>query len=134
MRLVSLAAIEGTERDVATEDWRSRRLILAGDNSGYSLHDTLIYAGAELRLHYTNHIEAVYCIEGTGEVIVEDTGERHPLEPGTLYVLDQHDEHILRAKDQLRTVCVFTPAVTGREVHDEEGRFPPPEAVSEAVS
>lgn len=130
MKLVSLASIEGSERDVATDSWRSRRLLLADDDRGYSLHDTLVYAGSELRLHYTNHVEAVYCIEGTGAVINEDSGEHHPLEPGTLYVLDNHDPHVLRAREQLRTVCVFTPAVTGREVHDEEGRFPPPEAMA----
>jgi L-ectoine synthase len=43
---------------------------------------------------------------------------------GTIYVLDGHEQHVLRAKTDLRLVCVFTPPLTGREVHDEEGVYP----------
>ena len=43
---------------------------------------------------------------------------------GTLYILDRHDRHILRAETDLRMVCVFTPPLTGNEVHDENGVYP----------
>ena len=41
-----------------------------------------------------------------------------------MYALNEHDQHWLRAKTDLRVVCVFTPPLTGREVHDENGVYP----------
>lgn len=116
--------IVGTEREVGAEGWTSRRLLLKDDRMGFSLHDTLIHAGAELHMHYRNHLEAVYCVEGRGSVTVMATGEEHPIEPGTVYALDRHDEHVLRAHETMRMVCVFNPPLTGRETHDETGAYP----------
>jgi len=120
----TLDEVIGTERDVETATWRSRRLLLAREKVGFSLHDTVLYAGTSTSMWYANHIEAVYCIEGTGELVNDETGERHPLAPGTLYVLDGHEHHTVHAHTDLRTVCVFNPPVTGREVHDENGAYP----------
>jgi len=41
-----------------------------------------------------------------------------------MYLLDQHDEHILTADSELRAICVFTPAVVGPERHDASGAYP----------
>jgi L-ectoine synthase len=120
----SLKEISGTERDVETPTWRSRRFVLASEKVGFSMHETVLYAGTETRMWYANHIEAVYVIEGEGELVDEDTGEKHRLEPGTLYLLDGHEHHIVRPETDLRTVCVFNPPCTGREVHDENGVYP----------
>jgi L-ectoine synthase len=38
--------------------------------------------------------------------------------------LDGHERHELHAETDLRMVCVFTPALTGQEVHDEDGAYP----------
>jgi L-ectoine synthase len=46
------------------------------------------------------------------------------LGPGSVYVLNGHEHHQLRPRTQMRTVCVFNPPVTGREVHDENGVYP----------
>jgi L-ectoine synthase len=119
----SLSDIAGTERDVRAPTWRSRRFVLAGDAAGFSLHDTVLYAGTETRMWYANHIEAVYCIEGCGELVNEETGDKHRIEPGTMYLLDGHEHHILRAHTDLRTVCVFNPPCTGKEVHDDNGVY-----------
>jgi L-ectoine synthase len=124
MKIRRLADLVGTDADVETETWRSRRLLLAGDEMGFSMHDTVLFAGTETRMHYQNHLEAVYCIEGRAELEDVATGERHELEPGTLYALDHHDVHVLRAHTDFRCVCVFNPPVTGREVHDENGVYP----------
>jgi L-ectoine synthase len=124
MRVVTLSSVQHTGRAVSTKDWNSRRLLTARDGTGYSLHDTVVRAGAELRMHYRNHVEAVYVIEGEGELLDCAGGETHMLGPGTLYLLDEHDEHVLRAVTTLRAVCVFTPALTGTEVHDETGAYP----------
>ena len=41
----TLDEIRGTDRDVAGEGWRSRRLLLAADRMGFSMHDTTVAAG-----------------------------------------------------------------------------------------
>ena len=121
-----LQDILNTERDVKTETWASRRLLLAGDGMGFSMHETTIFAGTETHIHYRNHLEAVYCIEGEGEIETVADGKVHPIRVGTIYALDQHDAHILRANkgSHMRMVCVFNPPVTGEEVHDETGAYP----------
>jgi L-ectoine synthase len=116
----------GGDREVDTPNWVSRRLLLAGDGMGFSMHDTIIRAGTSTRMEYRNHLEAVYCIEGRGSILDLATGTRHPIEAGTLYALDKHDEHVLEADPttHLRMVCVFNPPVAGDEVHDETGAYP----------
>lgn len=120
----SLQGISGTERDISGPGWRSRRFTLAEDGLGYSLNDTLMEAGTETYMQYANHVEAVYCVSGEAEVVNEETKEVHRIGPGTLYVLDRHDPHTFKAITDVRNVCVFTPALTGREVHDETGAYP----------
>jgi len=120
-----LEDIVGTENETSTDTWSSRRLLLAKDKMGFSVHDTIIYAGTETHIWYQNHLEAVYCIEGNGEIETVKDGKVYPLEAGTIYALDQHDEHYLRGgTEDMRMVCVFNPPVTGREVHDEDGVYP----------
>ncbi len=116
--------IAGSEREVVAENWTSRRLLLARDGMGFSLHDTVIRAGTETIMWYRNHVEAVYCIEGEGEIQELPDGPVHPIRPGTLYALDGHEKHALRAKTSLRFVCVFNPPCTGREIHDADGAYP----------
>ena len=119
-----LAEARGSEREVRAATWVSRRLLLRDDGMGFSLHDTTILAGTETRMCYRNHLEAVYCVGGKGSIEVVATGEVFPISDGTVYALDKHDEHVLRAETELRMVCVFNPPVTGREVHDETGAYP----------
>lgn len=119
-----LEDIEGTERDVKGETWSSRRLILRDDKVGFSVHDTIMKAGTDTEMWYKNHIEAVYCIDGEGEIEDLGTGQVHKVVPGTLYLLNDHDRHRVRPKTDLRMVCVFNPACTGQEVHDESGAYP----------
>jgi L-ectoine synthase len=121
----------GTDREVHAPNWSSRRLLLARDGARFSLHDTVLAAGTATRMCYRHHVEAVYCIGGRGRVEDLATGEVHDIEPGTLYYLDRHDEHVLIAEDELRMVCVFDPALSGRETHDESGAYPPaPEGIA----
>lgn len=120
----TLTEIERTDRDVEAPTWRSRRLLLASDGQPFSMHDTVLHAGTETTMWYANHVEAVYCVGGEGELINDETGEVHQLRDGSLYLLDGHEHHRVRARAELRMVCVFTPPVTGREVHDEDGAYP----------
>lgn len=123
----TLEQVRGTERDVSAKTWNSRRLLLAADGMGFSVHDTLIHAGTETAMCYRNHLEAVYCIAGRGSVQLA-TGEVIPVVAGTLYALDKHDEHVLVAETEMRMVCVFNPPLEGGEVHDATGAYPAPAA------
>ncbi|XSG81521.1 MAG: ectoine synthase [Methyloligella sp. ZOD6] len=119
-----LADIRASESNVKSNGWESARMQLKKDGMGFSFHITTLYAGAELHLHYTNHLETVYVIEGHGTIEDLGTGETHKLEPGTMYALNDHDKHILRPETDITCACVFNPPVTGNEVHDETGAYP----------
>src|SRR5262245_17222215 len=120
----TLDKIIGSPTHVKGDTWESRRMLLAGDKMGFSLSDTIIKEGTEQRLHYKHHFEANYCIAGKGEVVDVKTGKTYPIVPGTLYALDQHDEHVLRAiSGDLRLVCVFHPPLTGQEKHQADGSY-----------
>lgn len=113
-----------TERHVKTPNWESKRIVLARERVGFSLHETVLKAGTVNDFWYANHIEAVVCVEGEGELLDKETGITYQITPGTMYLLDGNEHHQLRPKTQMRTVCVFNPPVTGREVHDENGVYP----------
>lgn len=128
----NLADLAAAGREVRGPTWLSRRLLLRSDNMGFSLHDTIIGAGTRTHMRYSNHLEAVYCIAGRGTVTTLPDERVYPIEPGTVYALDQHDEHVLVAETELRLICVFNPALVGPEVHDETGAYPLLDASSRA--
>jgi len=115
---------EASERKVVTETWDSTRMILKEDKMGFSFNITTIYAGSETHIHYQNHLESVYCISGEGEIETLADGKVYPIKPGTLYILDQHDEHLLRGFSEMKMACVFNPPLNGKEVHNEDGVYP----------
>lgn len=122
----TLDEIAASDRAVSAKTFTSRRFLLAKDGMGFSFHDTILYEGTETLIWYKHHLEAVYCIEGEGELKVLPDGPTYTIRPGTMYALDGHEKHFLKAIKQLRMMCVFNPALTGNEVHDEEGTYPPP--------
>lgn len=97
---------------------------------GFSFHITTIYEGANFQMHYKNHLESVYCISGEGEVETVDDGKKYPISPGTIYILNNNDKHILRAFSEMKMACVFNPPLTGKEVHNKEGAY---DLVSDSV-
>ncbi|GAB3615802.1 ectoine synthase [Okibacterium endophyticum] len=120
----SVDDVTDTDADIKTENWRSKRIILAKEGVGFSVHETTLYAGTVNEFWYANHVEAVFVVEGEGTITDSATGEEHTLAPGTLYLLNDHDKHVVRPTTRMRTVCVFNPPITGREVHDENGVYP----------
>jgi len=124
MIVKQLDDIIGSESDIDTTTWRSYRLLLKKDGMGFSMHHTVIKAGTETYIWYKNHVEAVYCIQGDGEIEVIDSNDVYPITKGTLYALNRHEKHKLRAKSDMHMVCVFNPPITGREVHQEDGSYP----------
>jgi L-ectoine synthase len=127
-----LSEVRATPREVQASTWTSRRLLLAADGMGFSLHDTVIHAGTETRMCYANHLEAVYCVAGRGSIHALASAETFEISDGTMYALDKHDEHLLRAETELRLICVFNPPLVGGEVHDAAGAYPPASAVLSA--
>ncbi len=114
-----------SERRIVSPDgnWESTRMLLKNDNMGFSFHITTIYRGADFMLHYKQHLETVYCITGRGEVETLCDGKKYPIEPGTVYILNDHDKHMLRCFEEMKLACVFNPPLHGKEVHNPDGSY-----------
>lgn len=123
MIIRTLQEANKTDRRIVSKGWESTRLLLKNDNMGFSFHITTIYRGAELNLHYKNHLESVYCISGEGEIEDLATGEKHAIFPGMMYALNNNDDHILRGFSEMQLACVFNPPLYGNEVHREDGSY-----------
>jgi len=104
-------------------NWDSTRLLLKDDNMGFSFHVTTIYKDADFQMHYQNHLESVFCMSGEGEVETLADGKKYPITPGSIYILDKHDKHVLRAFSEMKMACVFNPPLNGKEVHNAEGAY-----------
>ena len=74
-------------------------------------------------MHYQNHFELVYCLSGEGEAETLDDGRKYTIKAGTVYILDKHDRHILRAFSEMKMACMFNPPLAGHEVHNAEGSY-----------
>lgn len=123
MIIRNINSLHGTEKQIDSNNWSSTRLLLKDDNMGFSFHQTIVHPGTETKIWYKNHLEAVYCIEGTGEIEEED-GAKHNIFPGTIYALDKHDKHTLRAFSKMKMICIFNPPLLGPETHDSQGVYP----------
>ncbi|MEZ5365020.1 MAG: ectoine synthase [Bryobacterales bacterium] len=119
-----LADAEKTDRRVASQNWESTRLLLRNDDMGFSFHVTTIYAGTTTPMWYRNHLEAVLCIQGEGEIETDADGKTYQIRPGVMYALDKNDKHVLRARSEMKMVCVFNPPLMGKEVHGADGAYP----------
>lgn len=104
-------------QDVKWGNGLSRRFLTEADGLGYTITDTVVYAGTSSPIQYRNHLESCYCIAGRGAVELAD-GRRFEITEGTMYALERHDAHHLIAEDvDMRLVCVFSPALNGDETH-----------------
>jgi len=116
--------VNGSEHDVSGPGWRSRRILTAADQMGYSLNDVLVEPGFELELQYRHHLEACYVVSGGMQVTDPESGREYSLGPGAVYAMDQHDPHVARSRDGARLVCIFNPALRGTERHVDGGYEP----------
>jgi L-ectoine synthase len=113
--------VVGTKGDKQGDKWHSLRLLHKDEGMGVTLTDTILDVGFDMVLWQKNHLEACYCLEGEGIVEELDNGKVHKVQPGTLYAMNNHDRHRLRATTRMRIVCTFFPALMGDEVHDADG-------------
>lgn len=115
--------VKETDRRVVEKNWDSIRLILKNDDMGFSFNITTMYANTETVMHYKNHLESCFCLEG--EATIEDVlnEEIHEIRPGIIYILNHNDKHIVRTKTDLKIACVFNPALVGNETHRADGSY-----------
>ena len=119
MKVINTNEITGIDFTGGT----SYRAILKDDNMGFALMRTVIPKGGPHHWHYINHLEACYCISGFGILINLDTGEKHYIRPGMVYVLDKHDDHTFEAIENTVLISIFNPPLTGQEKHDKNGHY-----------
>lgn len=122
MKVRSIKEIENTERQVAFTGGESYRLILAKDGMGYSFHKTVVKKGS-WHWHYKNHLESCYCVSGSATLHDLNTGEKYEIKPETVYILDNHDDHIFESHEETILISVFNPPITGKETHDKNGNY-----------
>lgn len=129
MKIVDMVNVKGTEREVHCPKggFVSYRYLLAKDKMGFSLHKTVIPRGEAQHWHYTDHLEACFCIQGAGILTDIATGEKHWIFPDTCYVLDDHDDHTFQAIEDTILISVFNPPISGAETHREDGSYAPAE-------
>jgi L-ectoine synthase len=128
MKVVKVADTLGTEREVHCPHggFISYRMALAKDGMGFSVHYTVIPQGGWQHWHYKRHLEACFCIKGRGwlKEIEHPLQRTHLIEPGTMYLLDSHDDHMFKAETvEVVLISIFNPAVAGNEVHDADGSY-----------
>jgi L-ectoine synthase len=121
MIVKTLEKVVGTKGEAHGDKWHSLRLLHKEDGMGVTLTDSILEAGFEMVLWQKNHLEACYCLEGEGTVEELDSGTVHEIKPGTLFAMNEHDRHRLRAKTRMRLIATFTPPLTGEEVHGVDG-------------
>ncbi len=121
MIVKTLEDVIGTKGDAHGDKWHSLRLLHEEDGMGVTLTDSILEEGFEMVLWQKNHLEACYCLEGEGTLEELDSGRVHDIKPGTLYAMNKHDRHRLRAKTRMRLIATFTPPLTGEEVHGVDG-------------
>lgn len=99
----------------------SRRFLNESDGMGFTLTDTVIWAGTSSKIKFSRHIEACYCIEGGGYVVFGE-GRKERLTVGAMYAPNLYDPHELIADEEqdMRLVCVLVPALQGDETHNLE--------------
>jgi len=120
----TLEDVKASGGEVISEGWVSYRYLLEKDGMGFSFHETIIEKGAELKMWYKNHLEAVFCVAGSGTITDLKTKQTWEIKPGTMYALNENDRHILKGNTEMKMLCVFNPPVTGQETHDESGSYP----------
>jgi len=98
---------------------------------GFSLHKTIIPKGQKGHWHYTNHLEACFCVQGIGKLTNLSTGEVFDITPNSCYVLDSHDDHTFESIEDIVLISVFNPPVTGMEIHKADGSYEKSTALTE---
>ena len=108
------------------------RYLTQEDGCGFTISTPRSPAGDGIVLHYKNHVEANYVIEGEGTAEDLTTGEKWDLYPGAMYFVGPRDRHQVNTPTGFYLISVFNPPLVGNETHDAEGGYPPTGPLPEA--
>lgn len=125
MKVIHSLDLAGTERQVECPSggFTSYRMLLERDWMGFGMTMTVIPPKGKQHWHYKNHLEACFCISGTGTLTDAATGTEYHIYPGVMYALDKNDDHYFEAHSTVTLVCCFNPPLKGKEVHREDGSY-----------
>jgi len=125
MKVINIEDLRGTNRATPFPcGMISNRFLLKSDGMGFTLTVTEIPKSENWRhWHYKHHLEACYCSSGKGILHDLETNEKYDIIPGVMYALDEHDNHSFLAIEDTVLVCVFSPPLTGDEVHGKDGSY-----------
>lgn len=123
MKVVRTNQLEGTERDVKFTGGHSVRLVIEKDKMGFGVCKTYIPKGGPHHWHYPEHLEACYCLRGSGILRSLEDGTEHLITPDVTYLLDNHDDHTFEALEDTVLISIFNPPLVGDEYHDENGQY-----------
>ncbi len=119
--------LAGTDREITLtaggSTLRSVGVLTLDDGCGFSLSDVRVSGGWSCDLHHTAHVGVTLVVAGALEVEDLTHGARWRLEPGMLYVAGPNDRHRTAAAGDARLICLFNPALIGRETPDADGSF-----------
>ena len=118
------ADLQGTPRAMSTDLWSTTRFLLREDGAGLTLTDVTIAKDDGHIYGYQHHSEVGYCLEGLATLEDLATGEIHDITPGSLWLAHKGERFRFVALETTRLITIFTPALVGPEVNDENGSFP----------
>lgn len=123
MKIIEISKLEKTDKDVSFTGGHSIRALIESDNMGFGVCKTYIPKGGPHHWHYQNHLEACYCIYGTGIITDLSSGKKHSIKPDIMYVLDKNDDHTFEALEDTILISIFNPPLKGTEYHDKNGNY-----------
>ncbi len=118
------ADLQGTPRAITGEMFSTTRFLLREDEVGFSLTDVTLKRGSSMDFARQHHSEVGYCLEGRATLEDLSSGEIHPIGPGSLWSAQKGERFRLKVLENLRLITIFTPALVGPEINDENGSFP----------
>ena len=111
---------------------KAYRYLTQEDQCGFTISTPRSPVGDGIVLHYKNHVEANYVIEGEGTAEDLTTGEKWDLSPGSMYFVGPKDRHQVNTTTGFYLLSVFNPPLVGNETHDDQGGYPPTGPIPEA--
>ena len=119
--------LAGTDREIALTEGgkllRSVGVLTLDDGCGFSLSDVRVTGGWSCDLHHAAHVGITLVVAGLLEVKDLTRGASWRLGAGMLYVAGPKDRHRVTTAGDAHLVCLFNPALTGREAPDADGAF-----------
>ncbi|MGL4174707.1 MAG: ectoine synthase [Dermatophilaceae bacterium] len=100
---------------MTNRNYESLRMLLAQDGVGVSFTDVVLAPSIEDTYGYQDRTEVAYCISGSATLADLDSGMRHEIRAGVLWVASPGSRFTFSATEPTRLVCGFSPTLEGHE-------------------